>query len=97
MIPPHPPIGRQARAADLTRRALKQLKTSPESVHFDISKWLEDGDRVVTRKELYEFISRLEVGKRMRNRWRSRLRRFGRRLWGWLARSPLDAEDRWYR
>lgn len=64
---------------------------------FDIQAWLKDPGKLVTRQDLWEFTNRLEVGRRMRNRWPSRLRRWGRRLWGWLTRSPLDVEDKLYR
>ncbi|HKC40358.1 MAG TPA: hypothetical protein VKC15_12515 [Gemmatimonadales bacterium] len=81
------------------RSIKRSLKTdNPAIPEFNINQWLEKRGNLVTRGELWEFISRLEYGKRMRNRWQSRLRRFGRRLWGWLTFNPLvDVEDQVYR
>lgn len=81
----------------LKRHQIRRLMQRPDSIAFDINEWLKEGGRVVTRRELYEFVSRLEVGRRMRNRWPSRLRRLARRLWGFLSRTPLDVEDPFYR
>lgn len=64
---------------------------------FDIGSWLKRPGMLVTRGELWEFINRLEIGKRVRNRWDRRLQRGARRLWGWLLRRPTDAEDPHYR
>ena len=69
----------------------------PPEMPFDIQGWLKEPGRLVTRKELWEFVTRMEVGRRMRNRWPSRLRRAGRRLWKWLTGRVIEVEDRWYR
>lgn len=66
-------------------------------VPFNIQDWLKDGWKPVTRQELWEFISRMEVGRKMRNRWSSRLRRFGRWLWSKWTTKPIDPEDPLYR
>src|SRR5882672_7703528 len=79
------------------QKQIAAAKRDPLSVHFDIESWLKDRNRLVTRGELYDFITRLEVGKRMRNRTASRLRRLGRRIWGWLTFRPIDVEDPIYR
>jgi len=87
----------KARSMNRVRKQYHERTQHPGGVHFDIGEWLKEPGRLVTRRELWEFISRLEVGKRMRSRWSSRLRRLGRRLVGWLLHRPIDVEDAAYR
>lgn len=79
------------------RMRLKAPLQQPKEVPFNIQDWLKDGGRFVTRKDLWEFTCRLEVGKRVRGTWRSRVRRGIRRVWAYLTRSPMDVEDKFYR
>jgi hypothetical protein len=79
------------------RKLYHERTQHPGGIQFDIGEWLKEPGRLVTRQELWEFVSRLEVGKRMRNRWSARLRRLGRRVWSFLMQKPIEFEDPVYR
>lgn len=55
-----------------------------------ISEWLKEPGKLVTRRELWEFISRLERGRARAQRFDRRLGWALQRLWRYLRRSPLE-------
>lgn len=69
----------------------------PERIPFDIKEWRKFPGKLVTRGELWEFVNRMETGRRVRNRWDRRLVRVARRAWNFLTRQTVDVEDQFYR
>jgi hypothetical protein len=72
-------------------------RTNPAIPHFDIQEWLKDGERLVSRRELYDFVSRLERGRARAHRIDRRIgwaiRILWGRMWSWLKATPVENED----
>ncbi|HYL22484.1 MAG TPA: hypothetical protein VEU74_12035 [Gemmatimonadales bacterium] len=73
-------------------------RTNPAIPQFDIQEWLKDDRRLVTRRELYEFISRLEHGRARAQRLHRRvgwaIGTLARKVWTYLKRSPLETDEK---
>lgn len=59
-----------------------------------IQEWLKEPDKLVSRRELYEFIGRLERGRARANSLWRRLGWAWQRLWRYLTSSPLETTEK---
>jgi len=75
------------RAVTTARPREDPLRESPF-----IETWLKEPGKLVTRRELYDFISRLERGRARANSLHRRIGWALQKAWRYLRRSPLDQD-----
>lgn len=77
-----------------TGRSAQRIAKNEHAINTPfIQEWLKEPGRLVTRQELYEFISRLEHGRARAHTLPRRLGWALRRFWLYLKR-PLIVNDR---